>query len=159
MENNVEKYKAEQEERIQRSKIYGDGTTPIPHGILEILFIDSETGKITKHTGKEEMPGRILILLPFRTPRNLNKYAAYTQPSEWKLKFNRGMMVNAVIEDGYIKKLIPSYKFMPTSQVLDPASFDVPAELLEEISEIFNEIDQPVQNVPMGFENVEEIPF
>ncbi|GAB2613981.1 hypothetical protein [Belliella aquatica] len=159
MENNVEKYKAEQEERIQRSKIYGDGTTPIPHGILEILFIDSETGKITKHTGKEQTSGRILILLPFRTPRNLSKYAAYTQPSEWKLKFNRGMMVNTVIEDGYIKKLIPSYKFMPASQVIDPASFEVPNELLEKISEVFNEIDHSVQEVPVGFENLDKVPF
>lgn len=159
MENNVEKYKAEQEERIQRSKIYGDGTTPIPHGILEILFIDSETGKITKHTGKEEMSGRILILLPFRTPRNITKYAAYTQPSEWKLKFSRGMMVNTVIEDGYIKKLIPSYKFMPASQVIDPASFGVPTELLEKIAGIMNDNDLPIQDVPVGFENLDEVPF
>lgn len=131
----TEDYKTAQEERIARSKIYGDGTTPIPQGIVDILFIDSESGIISKYTGTEKVKGRILILLPFRTPRNLTKFASYAQPSEWTLNFQKGTMVNAIIENGYVKKLILSHRFMPSAKVIDPASLQ---------SESFNELTNPL---------------
>lgn len=169
----VEQYKSEQEERISRSKVYGDGTTSVPHGIVDVLFIDGDTGKISKYSGSESNQGRVLILLPFRTPRNLTKFASYAQPSEWKLKFSRGMMVNAVIENGYIKKLIPSYQFMPSAKVLDPESLETVSAMdspVEDIPELRPKKDyarafedestsaKPAP-VPVGFEEEEENPF
>lgn len=182
MDYSIEKLKAQQEARILSSKIYGDGTTPVPHGIVDMLFIDEASGKISKYTGQEATKGRVLFLLPFRTPKNLQKFASYTQPAEWKMKFNRGMMVNAVIENGYIKKLIPSYQFMAPARILDPEtmevefvypseenSFDEPKPAQKKRDDIQKFEEEGVrlraereaklaQSVPVGFE-VEETPF
>ncbi|MBY5950528.1 hypothetical protein KUV23_06060 [Algoriphagus marincola] len=173
-EQHIEKLKAEQEARIQRSKIYGDGTTSIPQGIVDILFIDSESGVITKFTGTEGTKGRILILLPFRTPRNLGKFASYSQPADWKLRFSRGMMVNAVIENGYVKKLIPSYQYMPAAEIITPEEIedkspfnpeeeqDKPAvkrDFEKRVEAFENESQAKEPLVPAGFEDTDDNPF
>ena len=137
-EQNIEKLNADQALRIQRSKIYGDGTTSIPQGIIDILFIDGETGKVSKLAGDEQGNGRVLILLPFRTRRNLDKFACYSQPSDWKLKFSKGMMINAVIENGYVKKLIPSYQYMPSAEIITQ----------EEINKAISTTDTELNNSP-----------
>lgn len=160
--------------RIQKSKIYGDGTTLIPQGIVDVLFVEKETGIITKHKGSESSEGRILVLLPFRTPRNLERFASYSQPSNWKLNFSRGMMVNAVIENGYVKKLIPSYKFMPAAEVITPEELEKPSAFSNERDNVIQQKKKSFQSqvadfesegkvksliVPAGFEEVDDHPF
>ncbi len=111
--------------RVQKLKLYSDGVTAMPHGIVDILFLDRATGKAAKYTGAEASVGRILIVLPFRTEKYPDKFACYSQPSDWKLKYSKGMMVNAVVEGGEVRKLMPAHQYMVTARILDMESMEV----------------------------------
>lgn len=120
-----EEYAQRRAENIAKSKVFGDGITS-PMGVLDVLFYDTVSGQTTRYTG-QTTPGRVMFLMPFRTKRNLDKWAVYTIPSSWKAKLGKGSIVNAEIADGYIKKLHLSTNFMKAAEVVNLSITDTQA--------------------------------
>ncbi|UJP64023.1 hypothetical protein [Mongoliitalea daihaiensis] len=157
-------------EKISKSKIYGDGVTPVV-GIMDILFYNNETGETKKYDGQTE-DGRIIILLPFRTARYLNKWASYSIPSSWKLKHSVGDYVNAVIEDGYINKLMEAKKFLKVASIITEAVAETAGTNVDATENATAPVEHPSmaapeskaevtasEQVPAGFEDSEDSPF
>ena len=154
--------------KIASSKILRNGVqSPIPFGIMDVLFYDKESKKTSKYTGKEGGDGNIIFLLPVRTQRDLSRWAAYSIPSSWKVKFSQGDQVYPVVNaDGYISKLIPatnmgsSNAFVTAKQVMANAQAEAEKEFNAQ-PEAVAETAQGTQSTPPadGFEADEEGPF
>lgn len=158
-------------QKIANSKILRKGVqSPIPFGIMDILFYDKNTKKTTRWTGNEEPEtGSIIMLLPCRTERDLSRYASYTIPNEWKMKFTQGQQVYPVVNaEGYISKLIPATSmgttnaFVTTKQVL--ANAQAEASKAFDVETTAEEISAEAEKAPAGptadgFEESDSNPF
>ncbi len=151
--------------KIATSKILRRGVqSPVPFGIMDILFYNRETKETTKWTGNEEPgTGAIIMLLPCRTERDLSRYASYSIPNDWKMKFSQGQQVYPVVNaEGYISKLIPasnmgtSNAFITTKQALVQAHGEAEKELAVQAEAAGVSSSVPPAE---GFETDEESPF
>jgi hypothetical protein len=157
---------AQRAQRIATSKILNNGVqSPIPFGIMDILFWNKKTKVTTKYTGDETEEGQIMFMLPVRTRRDLNRYAIYSIPNGWKVKFHQGQQVYPITDaNGYITKLLPassmgsSNSFVSTSQVLAQASQKASAEFETPAPEVTEEATKESGPQADGYES-EDNPF
>lgn len=72
-------------------------------------------GNINKFDG----PGgpRMIINLCMKTIRSGERNASYSQPADWRLKVSTGEHVNVLVENGYVRKLMPIVTKSLTSTV------------------------------------------
>jgi|GEM_PF-2384142 hypothetical protein len=123
--------------QISKSKMIGKSKqTDVPYGIMDILHYNKTTGKTASYSGQTEPNCNVLIMLPVRIIHSKVKYAVFSQPAEWKLKFYKGQQVYIITnEKGYVQKLIPATNMASSNPYVDPSTISDSEESLTSTEE------------------------
>jgi hypothetical protein len=123
--------------QISKSKMIGKSKqTDVPYGIMDILHYNKTTGKTEAFSGQTTPNCNVLIMLPVRIIHSKVKYALFSQPAEWKLKFYKGQQVYIITnEKGYVQKLIPATNMASSNPYVDPSTISDSEESLTSTEE------------------------